>query len=276
MREISLTINLVDPRPDKPLPERYVHVTKSLLDVLKVWELTGTFFCDGEVAQDNPELIQRIANQGHEVALHSLNNVPLTKLSANQFKVDTQKAKTILEDLAQKKVIGYRAPFFSLTEKSLWAPEILNELGFLYSSSVLPAKHTMFGMPQAPEHPFKWPSGLIEIPVPIAQIGFMRMPYLGGAYFRYLPSIMINNALRKNSAENTWFYCHPYDLDSVQQFYRMKDRSFLTSVWLWLNRKSTIDKMRKIYQDSQQKISSHSFASQIESGAYNELQTFYI
>ena len=273
MQEITFTLNLVDPRPDKSLSERYNYITKSLLDVLKVWKLNGTFFCSDECVQDNPILVKKIASHGHEVALYSSSSRDLANLSPAKFKQQVQQSKLILEDLVEHQISGFRAASFSLTKDTLWIPEILTELGFLYSSSVLPAKNYLFGFSQAPKHPFKWPCGLTELPVPTTTIGFKDTPYLGGAYFRYFPNFLIKSALRKNDQKMSWFYCHPYDFDAGQPFYQMKGMSFLSSIILWINRKSAIEKMRKLYQENE--IGSQPFAKQIENGFYENLETFF-
>ncbi len=107
------------------------------------------------------------------------------------FRDETLYSKSLLEDIVQKSIDGYRAPIFSLAKSSRWAAEILKELGFIYSSSVLPAPSPLFGYPEAPLHPFQWPSGLIEIPAPVALVAGIKMSYLGGIYLRYLPPYLI-------------------------------------------------------------------------------------
>ena len=84
--------------------------------------------------------------------------------------------KHFLEDLTGQEIIGYRAPVFSLTNQTIWTLDILNELGFVYSSSVLPASNPLNGFPNTPKTPFYWANGLLEIPVPVAQIGPFTIP----------------------------------------------------------------------------------------------------
>ena len=129
----------------------------------------------------------------------------------------------------------------------MWAVDCLTALGFKYSSSVLPAAHPLYGFPGAPNLPFRWPTGLVELPVPIHRVLGKNLPYLGGVYLRYLPSkIALRWARAKPSAQVLWTYCHPYDFDSTEPFCRIKGANFLTSMILWLNRENTLVKIGNI------------------------------
>ena len=55
------------------------------------------------------------------------------------------RSKRLLEDLTGQAVIGYRAASFSITRQSLWALDVLAELGFRYDSSIFPIHHDRYG-----------------------------------------------------------------------------------------------------------------------------------
>jgi polysaccharide deacetylase family protein (PEP-CTERM system associated) len=116
--------------------------------------VTATFFCLGWIAERYPKLIKEIHSQGHEIACHGYAHQLIYHHSREEFREDIHKAKTILEDITGNEVIGYRAPSYSITEKSLWALEILIEEGFKYDSSIFPIRHDFYGFPSAPRFPF--------------------------------------------------------------------------------------------------------------------------
>lgn len=114
----------------------------------------ATFFCLGWIAKKIPQLIKEIHAQGHEVACLGFTHHLIYLLSKEEFRRDIRKAKGILEDLTGDEVIGYRAPCFSITQKSLWALKVLAEEGFQYDSSIIPVDHDSCGIPHAPRFPF--------------------------------------------------------------------------------------------------------------------------
>jgi len=114
----------------------------------------ATFFCLGWVAERYPGLIKEIKNQGHEIASHGYDHRLIYNMSPNKFREDVRKSKVILEDIIGEKVLGYRAPSYSITKKSQWAFEVLMEEGFKYDSSIFPIHHDFYGFPGAPRFPF--------------------------------------------------------------------------------------------------------------------------
>lgn len=244
---ITFTLDLEDHRPDDTSPARYPEIVEKILEFLDGKKIKGTFFTVGNLAEKNPTLIKKIHAAGHEIGHHSYDHTVLTKQNPEQFKEHTQKAKNILEDIIGERVSGYRAPVFSLTRDSVWAVDILKELGFDYSSSVLPASNPLHGFTGAPRQPFKWSNGLLEIPAPVGNIGFMTMPYLGGFYLRYLPFGIVKSQINKaNDNSVLWTYCHPYDFDAEEKDWRIKGASVPVSLLLWMNRKNSFKKLEKL------------------------------
>ena len=114
----------------------------------------ATFFCLGWVAERFPHLIKEIHSQGHEIASHGYNHRTITSMSNKEFREDVRKSKAILEDLIGVRILGYRAPSYSITRRTLWALQILAEEGYLYDSSIFPIHHDRYGIPNAPRYPF--------------------------------------------------------------------------------------------------------------------------
>jgi len=203
-------------------PSRVAANTDRLLALLAEHNCLATFFVLGWVSEKKPEIVARVAAAGHEIACHSLLHRKIFDLTPQVFREDTRRAKAVIEDAAGKEVLGYRAPSFSVTKKSLWALEILAEEGFQYDSSIFPVEHPSYGIPDAPRTPY-WvdtPGGrILEFPMPTLTVGAMRSPIGGGAYLRFLPYSYTRWAIRYlNRSENlpVCVYIHPWELDPEQ------------------------------------------------------------
>jgi polysaccharide deacetylase family protein (PEP-CTERM system associated) len=274
-KRLVFTLDLEDHRPDATYPKRYPEITRTILEFLDARGIEATVFVLGRLAHEEPDLIREIARRGHEIGFHSFAHVHLTEETPARLRAETADNKKYLEDLIGQAVTGYRAPAFSLTRDSVWAVDVIGELGFSYSSSVLPAKHPIFGFPGAPRRPFRWPNGLLEIPAPIAQIGPLVIPFLGGFYLRYLPRALIDRFLaRGGPAQCYWAYCHPHDFDHEEAFYQIKGTSFVVSALLWFNRKKTFGKLEAIFPAAPEAANARSFASLIEAGEFADAPVF--
>ena len=269
--ETTFTLDLEDHYPSPNPAPRYPAITYKILDFLSDRRVKGTFFVLGEVAEQHPELIRTIHQQGHEIAFHSYAHVPLDRENPQRFRDQTRRSKAFLEDLTGAVVIGFRAPIFSLTPATMWALPILEELGFRYTSSVLPLRHPLYGFPGAPQRPFRWKDSLVEIPVPVARIGPVVTAFLGGVYMRYLPDFMLVNLLRRQDTGTAlWTYCHPYDFDPDDKFIVMREASALVSLVLWLNRRNTFRKVGRILDQGV----GLPFRDNLKNGTYNSLPVF--
>lgn len=200
---------------------RVVDNVERILDLFAEAEVKATFFTLGWVAQRHPAIIRRIADCGHEVASHGYDHARVFNFSPLEFAQDIRKARLILEDCSGQPVTGYRAPSFSIDERTPWAFEELAEHGYAYSSSVAPIVHDHYGWPDAPRFAF-FPledSELIEIPVTTAVLGGRRMAAGGGGFFRVLPYAFSRWAIRQvNRLEErpAVFYFHPWEIDPKQ------------------------------------------------------------
>ena len=235
-----------DPRGD----ENYPVVSRRILEWLAERDIRGTVFIVGEAAEAHPDLVTQAAALGHEVGLHSWDHAPLTTLTPEQFRQDTVRGKDLLEDLLGEPIVGYRAPTFSLVQETMWTTDVLAELGFTYSSSVLPARNPLFGFPGLPRDPFTWPSGLIELPCPLAKVGPVAMPYMGGVYLRVLPWPMVALARRVyGGGPAPLTYCHPYDFDPDEPYFVVPGTGRVLSRLLWVGRKGMYRKVEKLLAD---------------------------
>jgi polysaccharide deacetylase family protein (PEP-CTERM system associated) len=244
---ITFTLDLEDYAP-VGAPARANAIVPRVLELLAEHAAHGTFFVVGELAEAEPELVRSIARAGHEIALHAYRHVPLPRLSPDTFREETARGRAILEDLAGSSVTGFRAPTFSLVPESRWAVDVLSELGFTYSSSVLPARSPLFGWPGQPRHPFRWPGGLVELPCPVASFGaHLANPYLGGVYFRVLPWPAVRLGLSRSQPDEVlWLYCHPYDFDPDEPFVPRGDVGRIGNRLLWLNRSGMAARVARV------------------------------
>lgn len=230
---------------------RYVDVTRMLMRALAENDIRGTVFVVAKIANSAPELLREIAELGHEIGCHSLAHIPLDKQDPQTLRNDTYRAKHELEDCIGKEVVGFRAPVFSLVKDTRWFVDDLQRMGFRYSSSVMPTHSPLYGFPGAPDTPFKWSNGLVELPCPIGKFGPVALPYLGGFYLRYLPSFLTDKMLKRAPDDAClWTYCHPYDFDQHEPFSKISGAATWVSILLWFNRKNTMKKIFNIVPGS--------------------------
>lgn len=190
-----------------------------ILALLDEHDTEATFFTLGWIAERYPQLVRRIASQGHEVASHGYGHERASDLSHAAFGDDIQRAKGVLEDLIGSEVAGYRAPSFSIGPGNLWALDSLARAGYRYSSSIYPIRHDHYGMPDAPRFAHQAADGLIEIPITTLRLFNRNLPSSGGGYFRLLPYALSRWMLRQVNAadgEAAVFYFHPWEIDPGQ------------------------------------------------------------
>ncbi len=190
-----------------------------ILALLDEHDTQATFFTLGWIAERYPQLVRRIADQGHEVASHGYGHERASDLSREAFRADIQRAKAVLEDLSGSEVAGYRAPSFSIGPGNLWALDTLAQTGHRYSSSIYPIRHDHYGMPDAPRFAHQAAEGLIEIPITTLRLFNRNLPSSGGGYFRLLPYALSRWMLRQVNGvdgEAAVFYFHPWEIDTGQ------------------------------------------------------------
>jgi polysaccharide deacetylase family protein (PEP-CTERM system associated) len=204
-------------------PSRVEEQVERVLDLFDQGGAKATFFILGWLAPKYPKMIRQILDRGHEVGCHSYGHNLVFDLTPQQFRNDTQHAVNAISDACGRAPIIYRAPSYSITEKSLWALEILVECGFTVDSSIYPISHDRYGIPTFSRHAqtIYTPSGPI-LEVPIATVRLFNewvSPVGGGGYLRLLPySYTVAGIRRINHKENApaCIYFHPWEIDPQQ------------------------------------------------------------
>ena len=211
------------PRSDwDRMESRVVANTQRLLAIFAEFRVRSTFFVLGWVADRFPGLVRDIAGQGHEIASHGYAHRLIYDQTRDDFREDVRRAKALLEDASGKPVLGYRAPSYSITPKSLWALDILADEGYQYDSSIFPIRHDRYGIPVSGRRPYRIdrPMGtLTEVPGSTTRIGPLNLPIAGGGYFRLLPYSWARWGIsRVNRLERlpVVFYLHPWEIDPDQ------------------------------------------------------------
>ncbi len=226
--------------------DRFVGPTEELAALTTRLGVRGTVFVLGEVVESHPDLVRRLADAGHEIALHGHRHTALPELTTQEMRRDIEAGKALIEAVTDAPCVGYRAPFFSLVPSSRDVVGVLADLGFVYSSSVLPVANPQFGWPGAPTTPFRWPEGVVELPVPVCTVAGRGIPYLGGTYLRVLPNAFVELGRRRGRGQLLWTYCHPYDLDAAEPFAVIDRLGYAQSRLLWLRRGSMLAKLEKL------------------------------
>lgn len=208
-------------------PSRVEPSVDLLLEICARQNLAATFFVLGDVARRCPNLVARIAAAGHEIASHGDQHDRLHRLDPASFARDLEASRKRLEDQSGRRVLGYRAPTFSLVPATAWAIEVLLEQGFAYDSSIFPVRHPAYGVPAAPDRPFRLAAGnggstLLEVPpltlaLPMSEaFGARRnLAVAGGGYFRLLPEALMARGLAQAARQDrpAVLYFHPWEFD---------------------------------------------------------------
>ena len=198
---------------------RVVASTQRLLALFDQRGVKATFFVLGWIAEQAPELIRAIAAAGHELACHGYHHQRLHQLDPATFAADLAKALAVLRELGPLPIEGYRAPSFSLTSRTMWAPAILREQGIRWDSSVFPfGGHPEYGIADAPLDPYWIADDLLELPMSVVELGGRRLPCPGGGYFRLYPYSLSAALIRRcnEAGRPAIFYAHPWEFDPEQ------------------------------------------------------------
>jgi polysaccharide deacetylase family protein (PEP-CTERM system associated) len=192
-----------------------------ILRLLSDSRVLATFFTLGWVAERYPGLVKRIVDEGHELASHGYGHFRVSDQTPEEFRHDIKKAKQILEDVGGVCIAGYRAPSFSIGANNLWALNVLEEVGYRYSSSIYPIHHDHYGMPGAPRFSFRPEnaSGLLELPATTVRLFNRNLPAAGGGYFRLLPYPVSKWSIKRvhrADRQPCIFYFHPWEIDPLQ------------------------------------------------------------
>jgi len=203
-------------------PSRLGASTERALELFAEAGVQATFFVLGWNAKREPEVVRRVAAAGHEIASHGYAHRMIGEQSPQEFRQDVGRAKRLLEDLAGQSVWGYRAPTFSITERTRFAIDVLADEGYRYDSSIFPVRHDRYGIPTAPRflHAVAGSDGtrLVEFPPTTLRVLGCNLPVAGGGYLRLLPVRLVAGALRRVNRQGhpAIVYFHPWELDPEQ------------------------------------------------------------
>ncbi len=224
----------------------------AILEMFDEADVKATFFTLGWVAQRQPALLRRIAEAGHELASHGWDHARVHTMDRASFAADLDKSRKAIEDAAGVEVTGYRAPSFSIDQRTPWAYMALAEQGFTYSSSVAPITHDHYGWREAPRFAFRplpW-SGLLEIPVTTAEFAGRRLAAGGGGFFRVLPYAFSRWAIRQvnnRDGRPAVFYFHPWEIDPQQP--RVTNASMRSKLRHYTNLDVMAEKLKQLVME---------------------------
>ena len=192
-----------------------------ILDLLRKRETLATFFVVGELLEIQPEIFDKITENDHEIGFHTMHH---DRLDSPGFKEKFSSEIKKFAELTSHKSRGFRAPTFSLSNTSSWAIDVLEKNNYIYDSSVVPAKTSMYGLPNAEHRPYKITSKsiekndssgkLIEFPLLVTKFLGKKIPAGGGFYLRTLPTKIIKNAIKNYQKQEipATFYIHSWEL----------------------------------------------------------------
>lgn len=245
---------VIRPEDWEKWPSRVEANTDRLLQLFADANIHITFFILGWVAERYPELVRRIHQQGHEVASHGFSHQLVYRQTPEVFREETARSKTLLEDLTGEAILGYRAASYSVTRKSLWAPDILADLGFEWDSSIFPTRHDNYGIPGSPEEPYRivTRSGkqLTEFPLTTARVLGQAIPAAGGGYFRQYPYALSRWLFDRASLNQTMpriFYLHPWEIDPAQP--RVPNASWFSNFRHYTNLDKCLPRLERMLSD---------------------------
>lgn len=197
------------------LKSRFIDNTLEILNILGRLNIKATFFVVIYNAKRYPDIIRKISKEGHELALHTYYHDSVYRKTPSEFSDEIDYSKKFIEDISQTKVIGFRAPNWSITSSCMWALNILRDSGFLYDSSMC---YSIFRRMYS-----RIPQGLLEIPR--SEFSFLNLliPFGGGFFLRAYPysftKIIIG--LSNKKGVRTMTYLHPWEFDKTPTEFRL-------------------------------------------------------
>jgi len=230
---------------------RVIGNTWRLLELLHFHRVKATFFVLGWIAERYPQLVLAIHKEGHEVASHGYRHRLLYNMNRTEFREDTMRAKNIVEDLLGVPVLGYRAASYSIIKENIWCLDVLQELGFVYDSSVFPIHHDRYGIPDSDRFPYRISldgGRLWEFPLSTVQLFGRNVPVAGGGYFRIFPYSFVRWGIRRIHQEGqpAIFYFHPWEIDPSQP---RINGSRLSRFRHYVNLDKTEPRLRRLLRD---------------------------
>lgn len=215
--------------PDDQVDPSIVHSVRQVLELLDQTQNSATFFVQGTVARDYPDIIGEIAARGHEIASHGYVHRRLMHLTPEEFTRDLDLSLETLTKAGAPEIKGYRAPCFSITRQTMWALELIKQAGLVYDASIFPIRRKLYGVSDWPADPLQLPNGLWEYPPATVRVAGQNLAVAGGGWLRMLPYGLLRRAWRsRRLATPAVFYFHPYEFDSSSVRLRHQPRKLYT------------------------------------------------
>lgn len=175
-----------------------VEGTNRILDVLKQNHVRATFFCTGNFAENAPEVMERIMQEGHEIACHGVDHW-------QPKDTDFEMSKQIVERVTKRQVYGYRQPrMFPVSDSEI------ARVGYHYNSSLNPA--FILGRYMHLTAPRTWfiKDGVMQIPASVTP--WIRFP-LFWLSLHNLPESLYHWLVRRTLKHDGYFvtYFHPWE-----------------------------------------------------------------
>ncbi|MDH4161669.1 MAG: DUF3473 domain-containing protein [Nitrospirota bacterium] len=223
--------------------------TERLLALLERRRVKATFFVLGWIAERVPDLISSIEQQGHEIATHGYSHELITNMTPAAFESDLKRALEVTRQCVRQHIHGFRAPSFSITQRTKWALPILEQNGITYDSSIYPIGfHPDYGIGDSPLGIYAHSPSLVEVPLSCAEVLGRRIPCSGGGYFRLLPYAATKFLMRlcNKQGRPVIFYLHPWEIDPDQPRVNLTASKRLRH---YLNLHRTMDRLERLLRD---------------------------
>ena len=229
----------------------FIFKLEEILNLLDKYNIKSTFFVLAELARNYPDIIKKIYSRGHEISCHGLNHDLVSNKTLEQFKLELIHAKTIIEDIINDTVLGYRAPCFSLSDDSL---KELSRLGFKYDSSFIKfSNHKLYGQLKMEGYQYTGDLRLMntnnftEFQVPTTKFLWFEIPFSGGGYLRIIPWFLFKKIFKSELDKKNEYqiFLHPFELYTGKFKLPIKTGLF-SKLRFHINRRKNIYKVEQL------------------------------
>jgi len=217
-----------------------------ILALLSKKDSKATFFVTDTVVKKFPEIVKQISDSGHEIGSHGIGHQRLFNTNKENYKESFRKHIADIEKITGKKVLGFRAPHFSLRPDTYWILELLEESGLKYDSSIFPISMGEYGDSKSARSPYQITKAIKEVPISVFGFGKIKIPYAGGFYFRVLPFFIFKYFLKKESGKDfpPVIYFHPHELETSTP--HIKKGPWLRKILKYWGTKNSFKKFEKM------------------------------
>ncbi len=176
--------------------------TNIILDLLKKHRFKATFFSTVVFAENAPEIIIRIKEEGHELASHSYHH--------SKFEVaDLATSKQELAKLFAGEIYGFRMPRMMPVDEME-----IHKAGYIYNSSInptwLPGRYNNLNVPRT----YFKKANVLQLPASVST--FFRIPLFWLSFHNFpmaLYRFFVNSAIKRDGYLNVYF--HPWEFTDL-------------------------------------------------------------